>query len=201
MQLLSIHTIPLRYEIHCEPARLEMKDASAQPVASAKTQSPKLTQHLAQSQIQMDGSEMRKAFGLLNNTDFAKSRADDGVQNIQDVTQNNVDVGKQLSHIEKGVTISDIVKQKALQQPTYVTVFLPNGGTKISWTPAQAENQYDAGSTSYDWETNRPEYTYIPGSFSMKITQWPRVEIEYLGGFSYVPPSANPDYEEEITAE
>lgn len=197
MQLLSIHTIPLQYEIHCEPSRLEMKDASAQPVATATTQTPKLTQHSTNSQIQMDSYDMRKAFGLLNATDFAKSRAEKGLQNIQEVTQDYVDVGKQLAHIEKGITISDIVKQKSLQQPSYVTVFLPNGGTKISWTTAQVENQYNPGSATYSWNGSHPEYHYIPGSFSMEITQWPRVEIQYLGGFNYVPPSANPNYKQE----
>lgn len=198
MQLLSIHTVPIQYEMHCEPARLEMKNASAQPVATATTQAPKLTQHFTNSQFQMDSYNMRKeAFGLLNATDFARSKAESGQQHIQELTQEYVDVGKQLSHIEKGVTIGDIIKQKAMQQPSYVTVFLPNGGTEFSWSPAQANNQYESGTASYDWSITKPEYDYIPGTFTLKITQWPHVEIEYTGGFNYVPPSADPNYKAE----
>ena len=36
---------------------------------------------------------------------------------------------------------------------------------------------------------------FIPGNVELIVRDRPRVEIEYIGGPIYVPPSANPNYE------
>ncbi|HCC01430.1 MAG TPA: hypothetical protein DEP60_01875 [Ruminococcaceae bacterium] len=193
MQLLSIHSIPIQYQMHVEPAHLEMEHAADAPTAKVTQQDSKLVQHTTNSQIHMNAYNMRKAFGLLNSTDFAHSRAEKAEAHISSVIQDTVITGKQLSHIEKNVTISDIIKQKALKQPSYKTVFLPNGGTEISWTPGKTDLQYEPGHVSMDWNLPQVDCKYVPSSFSLKITQWPHVEVKYIGGFNYFPPSADPE--------
>ena len=37
---------------------------------------------------------------------------------------------------------------------------------------------------------------YVPGELAINVEQYPKVEIEYVGEPLYVPPSANPSYEE-----
>ena len=43
---------------------------------------------------------------------------------------------------------------------------------------------------------SKNELEFVPGRFKMEITQFPEVNIEYTGGFMYVPASADPEYEE-----
>ncbi|MCH4239898.1 MAG: DUF6470 family protein [Oscillospiraceae bacterium] len=192
-QLLEIHTTPLKYELHSERAHLEMNHAADAPVGQVEKQDAKLTQHTTPSKIYMDAYNMRKAFHMLNATDFARSAAEKGEEHIAELTQEYVDVGEQLSHIERNVSIGDIIRQKMAEQPSYYTVFLPNGGTEISWTPAQVDMEYQPSQCSYTWRMPDVKYDYVPGSVTFRITQQPRVEIRYLGGFNYFPPSANPN--------
>ena len=79
-----------------------------------------------------------------------------------------------------------------LVQPVTYTAFLPSADVQISWQPQELDLEYDAGSLEFDWEIMRNGMDYIPGKFQMAITQYPKVQIEYLGKPNYVPPSANP---------
>ena len=47
-----------------------------------------------------------------------------------------------------------------------------------------------------EWAMSKNELEFVPGRFKMEITQFPEVNIEYTGGFMYVPASADPEYEE-----
>ena len=76
-QLLEIHTTPLKYELHCEPARLEMNHAADTPIGQVEKRDAKFTQHTTPSKIYMDAYNMRKAFHMLNATDFARSAAEE----------------------------------------------------------------------------------------------------------------------------
>lgn len=42
----------------------------------------------------------------------------------------------------------------------------------------------------------KPEKTIIPASIEYRIAQYPDVIINYIGDMLYVPPSANPNYEQ-----
>ena len=37
---------------------------------------------------------------------------------------------------------------------------------------------------------------FIPASFGVEVINEAKVEIEYIGGYNYAPPSSSPDYEE-----
>ena len=120
-----------------------------------------------------------------------------GNQTAYQTIGENVQFGNQMARIQDGVTISEIMRQKVLEQPTTYTTFLPSAGTDISWQPQQLNLDYDPGSVNFDWEVMRNVMDYVPGKFQMHITQYPEVQIEYLGEPRYVPPSSSPTYEEE----
>ena len=47
----------------------------------------------------------------------------------------------------------------------------------------------------FEWKSQQKDLEFIPGSIEFRVTDYPKVIIEYLGGPIYVPASANPDYE------
>ena len=102
--------------------------------------------------------------GLKNIRDLAADNAEKGRQQIQKLTQEYVQTGKQLARIDQGVDIGQIVQQKALEQPTYYTAFLPNGGIEISWVPAQLDKQYQEGMLELDWQSKK-EYLHLCARF------------------------------------
>lgn len=57
---------------------------------------------------------------------------------------------------------------------------------------AQAQAAYTQQRGSFEARVAKGELSYVPSLVMTVITQYPDVEFEYLGGFQYVPPSANP---------
>ena len=108
-----------------------------------------------------------------------------------------VQFGNQISQIQDGVSISQVVQQKMLEQPTTYTTFIPSAGIDISWQPQQLNLDYQPTQLEFDWQTMKNSMEYVPGKYQMDILQYPKVQIEYLGTPTYVPPSADPNYEEQ----
>ena len=117
--------------------------------------------------------------------------------NFPEKSERTIAIVNQIAQIQDGVTISQIVRQRMLEQPTTYTTFLPAVGPDISWQPQELDLNYDPGSVTFDWKVMQNQMDYIPGKFQMNITQYPKVQIEYLGEPNYVPPSASPTYQED----
>ncbi len=67
----------------------------------------------------------------------------------------------------------------------------------ISFTPAQLDMNYTPADVSLDWQINENTLSFQAGSVHMKIVEYAHVDIEYLGGPMYVPPSADPNKKEQ----
>ena len=192
MQLIRITSIPLEYKIETQPGRLEMKQAqNAQQTMSREA--PQLNIQSRTIQVRLDTTELRASLNLRTDSEFAKYYADRGRKAAYEAIGEKVQFGNQMAQIQDGVTIAQIVRQKMLEQPTTYTTFLPAVGPQISWQPGEVELNYDPGSVRFDWEVMRNQMEYIPGVYRMHITQYPKVQIEYLGKPNYVPPSSDPN--------
>jgi len=195
MQLLQITSTPMRYELQVENAKLEYQQ-DVTPSAKVETTPSELTIHSKSVEVRIDTYQARKSLGILKIGDSIKQCAQKGMEHINDQTREYVEIGKAMGNIQDGTTIGDIVRQKMLQQPEMYTAFLPSGGADISWSPAELDVNYRPGDVNYDWQIKDTDYNYRAGSVHMKIVEYAHVDIEYLGGPMYVPPSADPEYEE-----
>ncbi|MCI9405330.1 MAG: hypothetical protein HFK04_00220 [Oscillospiraceae bacterium] len=196
MQLLKITNVPIEYNFSIEPARLEMKQ-SQNPRHRLIRDPSQMNIDSHNIEVRLDSTELRASLNLRNLGEFARYYGQKGNQTAYQTIGENVHFGNQMAQIQDGVTISEIMRQKVLEQPTTYTTFLPSAGTDISWQPQQLNLDYDPGSVNFDWEVMRNVMDYVPGKFQMHITQYPEVQIEYLGEPRYVPPSSSPTYEEE----
>lgn len=195
MQLLQIKSSPMKYELEVENAKLEYQQ-NGTPSARVETVPSELTMQSKNTQVQIDTYEARKSLGLIRIGDSIEKNAQESMAHINSQTKEYVEIGKAMGNIQDGTTIADIYRQKMLQQPELYTAFLPSGGADISWSPAQLDVKYQPGDVNYDWQIKDTTYNYQPGSVRMKIVEYAHVDIEYLGGPMYVPPSADPNYEE-----
>lgn len=195
MQLLQITTTPMKYELEVEHAKLE-QNQNFQPRAEVSTTKPKLHVQSKNAEVQIDTYQARKSLGLQRIGDFINTGAQKGKDSINQKTREYVEIGKEMSNIKDGVTISNVYTQKMLSetQSSLYTAFLPSAGAEISWKPAELSMSYDPGEIDTDWEITKNMMDYVPGSVRLKILEYADVVIEYLGGPMYVPPSADPDY-------
>ena len=192
-QLLKITSTPIEIRYKIEPSRLEFKQADN--ARSEVTQSrAKINMESKNIEVRLDTMDMRRSLGFRTSMDRAKEGAQLGQENLQQYCSSKNQFAKQVSHIENGVTIGQVVRQKMMEQPESYTAFLPSTGPNISWLPNQLNKNYQAGELSFDWQTARNVLEYVPGHFHMEVLQYPKVQIEYLGEPNYVPKSADPNY-------
>ncbi len=193
--LLRIETIPIEYQLQIQKPRLELQQAQNPQGKMEKTPSS-LKISTKNIKVRLDTTDMRSSIGLKSAKTLISDAAIYGKQVALDAIGEMSRYGEEISRIQDGVTVAGLIQQKMLEQPDTVTVFLPSTGPVISWEPNKMEMQYDPGKLGFDWEVNQNIMNYVPGKFEMVIKQYPKVLIEYLGDPNYVPPSANPNYEE-----
>lgn len=195
MQLLKIKTIPFEYDINIQNAKL-----SAPQIEPAK-----MTQHTTPLQIdtksenvkiRMDSSEMRSSMGMKTPADVAKEAPAKTQQTANKTTSEYVKQGNAM--IEKGMTIAQYVKQKMLSDSVVNTTIgvTPSSPIDVSWEPASTKTSVRRSKVDLDWQKSAQEMEFIPSSITLEIRQLADVEIEYIGGYQYVPPSSDPDFEE-----
>lgn len=195
MQLLKIKTVPFEYDINIQNAKL-----SAPQIEPAK-----MTQHTTPLQIdmkseavrvRMDTSAMRSSMGMKTPADVAREAPAKSQQTANEVTSEYVQQGNVMT--EKGMTISQYVKQKILSNSIVDTTIgvTPSSPVDISWEPASTKTSVRKSNVDIDWQRSAQEMEFIPSSITLEIKQLADVEIEYIGGFQYVPPSSDPDFEE-----
>ena len=196
MQLINITSTPIEYKINIEPGRLEMKQAdnARQKMTSFPSE---LSIQSRNIEVRLDSTRMRASLNLRNPGEFARYYGSQGMQTAYENIGDRVQFGNQISQIQDGASISQVVQQKMLEQPTTYTTFIPSAGIDISWQPQQLNLDYQPTQLEFDWQTMKNSMEYVPGKYQMDILQYPKVQIEYLGTPTYVPPSADPNYEEQ----
>ena len=95
--------------------------------------------------------------------------------------------------MQAGTTIAEMAANQLMEVREIQTVFLPTGGVRMEWIPAELNITVEPGDLSYDWGEESLEIHYVPGEATLTVTQYPRVDVTYLGKPQYVPPSSAPE--------
>lgn len=196
MQLLKITTNPMKYELEIERPKLEYNQDPI-PSADMNSHSARLKiEKIENTKVNIDTYEARKSLGIMSVADSIDKNAQAADKHINELTREYVEIGKAMSNIQDNVSIGEVLKSKMLEQPELFTAYLPSVGADLSWNPPQLEISFEPGETETDWKINENEFSFVPGNISVQIMEFASVDIEYLGGPMYVPPSASPNYEE-----
>lgn len=196
-QLLRITTTPMKYELEIEHSKLEYKQT--EPSASVEAKPAKLSiDSRTDTSVNIDTYEARKSLGIMDCMDFVKTNATESQRALTKQIGEYREIGNELSNIQNGVSIADIYRSKMMDSHFELyTAYLPSGGAELSWNPAQVNMSFEPSNVAIDWNIEENAFNFIPGSVRMKITQMSSVNIEYIGGPLYFPPSAR----EKITGE
>lgn len=190
MGLLKITTTPIEYEIKIEKAKLKLKEHEMNE-SSARIR--KLTQ---QKQI----SDRRVAANPQAINDAQRAS-----ENFQSVARQRVKV--------KSTPVNAVMPQNMNTVNTGQHVAAANASQQIKNVNVDSDYEFQtmafgspdsfyresfsiASTKPNEWAMSKNELEFVPGRFKMEITQFPEVNIEYTGGFMYVPASADPEYEE-----
>ncbi len=195
MQLIKITSVPLKYTMSTENARLTVPQIEPAQM-NQKTTPLEINIDTEPIKLRMDSSEMLKSMGMKSVADYAREAPAKTQKTTNDVTSEYVQMGNKMT--KPGMTIAELMREKSLSHTTIETVIgsIPTEKIDMSWEPATAKYDVRRSKSETDWKKAAQEMEFIPSSVSLEIEQYADVIIEYIGGYNYVPPSSDPDYEE-----
>lgn len=195
MQLLKITNVPIKITMKVERPRLEIRQPK--PEITIRRVPSNLSMKSQNIKVNIDTFEARKSLGFKSARALNADAAAEGNRAAGEATAQYAEIGNQMAKIHKGANLPDIMYSKLIDQRTTYLKFLPEVGADISWQPNQLNMEYTPTELHFDAKVLKNTMEFIPGQVLFNVEQYPKVNIEYLGEPFYVPPSANPNYEEE----
>lgn len=193
-QLLNISTIPINVEITVNRARLDYNNHL--PKVKVTRDRGGLQIEAEPIKLHLDGQRMRDSLNMKKSADVTKDFADKGMKVSYQAIATIVQDGNKLVS-PQGISPAEIASQKVQRSIETILEFLPKEGPEMSWTGGTLKVNYQADKMNFDWDLKQQAaFNFIPGSIEFRVTQYPDVKIEYVGGPIYVPPSADPNYVE-----
>ncbi|MEG2350105.1 MAG: DUF6470 family protein [Hungatella sp.] len=188
-QLLSIQSIPMKFELSVTPARMEY---------TAKRSEIMQKRIPGGLEIQNDPAKLfintRSARDSVSPTLASSIRnfAQKGKQSGLDATAQFAMEGRQLLDAKPGDDVLGqiIAQRNAAPIGDFQLGFIPHVGPEIQYQEPNFQMRYQADKLQFDVRVANGNVHYTPGDVSMNITQWPDVVIKYMGRPMYVPPSA-----------
>lgn len=191
--LLEITTTPAKYEYQIARARLEISQQKAE--VQRTTRRASLNMRKQHGRVSMDTTQRRSDMGFKGVVDGANYEADLGRQTALEKIGNYAEFGNQLADIAHGGNIPDALWSQSMQHSKGDLVLMPVSPIEIRYVPASLAVDFNPGEMHANWNVGKARLDFIPGSFSLNFTQYASIDIQYLGGPNYVPPSADPNFE------
>ncbi|NLP26613.1 MAG: hypothetical protein GX365_04620 [Clostridiales bacterium] len=175
MQLIKIKNIPAEYKFKIESASLEKaKHDNATSGKNSSNIKPNCNK-IIYDKVNLNGSIEPSAIELNNSS---LEMMDNGGTNAKAVSEY--------------MKISNIIKDDAKNHDSNAKKITPDDTFILN--NLNFENIAESIQNEVEIEESKLEFT--PASFGVEIVSEAKVEIEYIGGYNYVPPSSSPDYEE-----
>jgi len=196
-QLIKIKTVPIKYEIHMENARLTTPEIEPADL-KIETTPLKINTETTPIQMRMDSSDMRRSMGMKTIADVMREAPAKTQETANKVTSEYVNMGNRMANGQAdGLTVAQLARQRSFERLSIESTIaqIPSEKVDISWEPATIKHDVQRSEADLDWKKAAQEMEFVPSNYSLEIQQLADVEIEYIGGFQYVPPSSDPNYE------
>nr|WP_297279872.1 DUF6470 family protein [uncultured Butyricicoccus sp.] len=192
-QLLKITTVPIQIDIKVNHAKLEYTRGTADLQISRDEGG--LNIQSKPIRLRLDTFEARNSVSPTPMRSIEQA-AQKGRQAVYDAMSTAAQQGKLLLQTKVGEElITQFAKESTYINTDFQMGWLPSTGPDISWDKGEISIRYEMDKLNFDWNINKGNYHFTPGSIEISVAQKPDVIIEYVGGPLYVPPSSDPNYE------
>lgn len=193
--LLEIKTIPMSVEMKINKARYEI--ATTDATFELTRNKGGLQMQMKPTRLNIDTVEARYSAGIKSVIRSVEDYAKRGMQASYEATATYAREGNLMLDINiMDNPIPEIAMKKFMSDVDFNLGFAPEGGADISWDIGSISMNFEMDKLDFDWNVERPQINFIPGSIEFIIKEYPRLEINYKGTPIFVPPSANPNYKE-----
>jgi len=193
--LLEIKTIPMSLEFKINKASYEIANTNA--TFELKRDKGGLRMETKPTKLNIDTVEARYSAGIKSAMRSVEDFAKKGVQAAYEATATYAKNGNLMLDINiMDNPIPEIAMKKFFSDVDFNLGFIPATGPDVSWEIGGISMNFEMDMLDFDWNIQRSQINFIPGSIEFIIKEYPRVEINYKGTPIFVPPSANPNYKE-----
>jgi hypothetical protein len=190
--LLKITSVPLKFELKVNNARLEYNNSNAQVEITRDAGGLKIKSDPIK--LDIDSFECYNCINPTVRTSI-QDAAEKGKTAAYEATATYAREGKLFLNAKIG---EDVVGQIAASKTDVTTnvgiAFTPTARPELNWSEPEITMEYELDKLNFDWKVMNGNFQFVPGNIEFSITQHPDVVIEYIGGPIYVPPSADPEY-------
>lgn len=185
-QLIKITTIPIKIAVNVERGRFE----KVEPEFYEKTQ--RRVQQVAKEPISTQAQSYSPETVRTRDEYVPVMNSIQATIPVEFATIDNV-LNMRIANAEgqfdttQSVSAAQVKQQRITNESSNQVAYVPNSSDEIKWQPSALNLQIDMN-------INDPNLKYVPGSISFEVEQYPSVQIEYLGGPMYCPPSSDPNY-------
>lgn len=193
--LLETKTTPISIEFKVNNAKYEIENTKATYDLTRTKGGLRLK--TKPTKLKIDTIEARYSAGIKSAMRSVEDYAKKGIKAAYEATANYAREGNQMLDVNMiDNPIPKIAMQKFLSEVNFNLGFIPQTGPDISWEIGGVSMNYEKDKLDFNWHIERPIINYILGSVEFIVTEYPKVEINYIGTPIFVPPSANPNYKE-----
>ncbi len=191
-QLLQITTVPIKYELKIQNASLEYQSGTAELEISRDKGGMTIRSHPIK--LHMDTYEARNSVSPTPARQI-ETNAQKGRSAAYQATANYASEGQILLKAKIGAgseTLNEIFAQRtATGIGNAQMAFTPTTGPDIEWEAPEFSIEYEMDKLNFDAKIEKGDIKFIPGDIQLDISQYPGIEIKYIGDPIYVPPSAS----------
>ncbi len=200
--LIKITNVPIVFEMKINKARLEYKNGTADLEISRNKGGMKISS--SPIRLNIDTFQARDSIRPASVGSSIKNYAAQGKSSVYETMSATMQEGKLMLKAKLGEdAIGNIIASKTgkyFEVPDIGIDFIPHSKAELSWSQPDITIDYEMDKMNFDWRVLKGDFEFIPGNIEMNITQYPGVNIEYVGGPIYVPPSSDPSSQIDVKA-
>ncbi len=195
--LIEITTVPIEIEMRVTDAKLEYARGTADLEISRNEGNLQIKSRPIR--LNVDTFEARNSITPTTATAISEA-AEKGTQASYEATAAYARQGKLLLNAKVGEELITKFAAESQMKDVKTNVgieFLPTVGAELNWDAGDMQIRFEMDKLNFDWRMNKASFEFTPGDIQFSVTQHPSVQIKYVGGPLYVPPSSDPNYEGE----
>ncbi len=194
--LIEIKTVPISIEFKVTNAQFKPVDTEVQLEMQRDEGGLKIKS--SPVRLNLDSYEARKSASNESVTDSVRTYGAKGKQAAYQATARYTQEGNILMNVQLTDEAFQQIADLRLHNNEHKTPnikWIPDRPVDIQYEPGNLSIQYQMDKLNFDFKQNKRPMEFVPGDIELIVKQRPEVQITYVGGPIYVPPSADPSYE------
>lgn len=183
-QLLNINTTPMKLSVKAPLGNFDMESPKAEWEISTKKS--EMTTKKDPIRIKIDRREMYASMGIYMPDNFRRKTEQESKQIVMDTIAEIGDDWRSIGETQGRTMVNICLKNSGWNPKELYQTWIPGVKPDITWeggTPTRVD--FSKYKLDINWKTHmRPDIKYHVGKKDISVSQWNKINIEYIGTIS-----------------